>query len=383
MRNNRLTLGIELIDDPAWMGGMLYLQGLVLSLARLPPAEQPVVRLLGAPAAVSGFLRKWGHLPLLRDSNVKGGVVRGLMCRLRFDRWERKAIDVLYPGFGARVDGATTVRWIPDFQHRYLPGLFGRDEISAREQGILALANSACDVVFSSEVARLDFERFYPNHAARTHVWRFCSLLETSMAADSGVKTKYGLPEKFLYLPNQFWAHKNHVTVFKALGRLRREQNLLIPLVCTGAESDRRNSEHIVNLRKVISTEGIQTQVISLGLIDRAEQVTVLRCAAAIVQPSLFEGWSTVVEDVRAVGRPLFLSDIPVHREQAPPRCQYFSPQSDLELAGLLSASWNALTPGPEADAEGRARQEMELRIVESARNFCQIVRLARESPAA
>lgn len=38
----------------------------------------------------------------------------------------------------------------------------------------------------------------------------------------------------------------------------------------------------------------------------------------ALLNPSRFEGWSTTVEEAKAAGTPMILSDIPVHREQAP-----------------------------------------------------------------
>ena len=49
-----------------------------------------------------------------------------------------------------------------------------------------------------------------------------------------------------------------------------------------------------------------------------------MRKAMAVIQPSLFEGWSTVVEDARALGKPMILSDFPVQIEQDPPSSDYF-----------------------------------------------------------
>jgi hypothetical protein len=50
-----------------------------------------------------------------------------------------------------------------------------------------------------------------------------------------------------------------------------------------------------------------------VGFIDRAEQTMLLKNAISIVQPSLFEGWSTVVEDAKALNQYMILSDIPVN----------------------------------------------------------------------
>ena len=68
-------------------------------------------------------------------------------------------------------------------------------------------------------------------------------------------------------------------------------------------------------------------------MVPRKDYLQLLRGAAAVVQPSLFEGWSSVVEDARAFGKPIALSDIAVHREQTPPGSQFFAPDDPHELA--------------------------------------------------
>ncbi len=368
-----LSLGIELIDEPGWMGGTLYLRNLVLCLARLPAAERPDLRLLGAPGIVSRFHEEFPDLPI-GDVHVAGGLLGTVLRRLGWASRPRGGnVDVVYPGFGPPVPGAVTIRWIPDFQHRYLPALFSSDEIAARDQAIGAIAARGGVVVLSSEVAAADFERLFPGHRTTPRVWVDSSAWDTSRRLPDDL----GIPESFLYLPNQFWAHKNHITVLRALALLRRERGLVIDLVCTGAQSDRRNAAHFDSISTFIREQGMGGQVHLLGLLPRDQQLEVLRCAAAVVQPSLFEGWSTVVEDARAVGRPIFLSDIPVHREQAPPRAWYFAPTSAEQLASLLEENWLTLRPGPDRDAERAAKAVLDQRVLESARTFCSIAREA------
>ncbi len=376
--SNKLTLGIELIEDANWMGGTLYLRNLVVCLSRLPVKERPNIRLLGAPEVVSNFIEEFGYLPGIETSDEKG-LWQRMLRRLGFSRALISPIDVVYPGFGAEFAGAVSVRWVPDFQHRYLPALFADEEIEVRNSSIADIAARPGVVVMSSQVAVKDFKKFYPEHRVQPRVWHFCSLLDTTEPPKIDIIAKYGLPKKYMYLPNQCWAHKNHITVFKALARLRSEQGVTIPLVCTGTQSDRRNIDHFSSLMQFIEEQNMTDQVHMLGLIDRDEQISVLRFSAAVVQPSLFEGWSTVVEDVRATGRPIFLSDIPVHREQAPNKCSYFSPESDKDLAALILADWEDLRQGPDLGAEENARQDVENRILKSARIFHEILIGARD----
>jgi hypothetical protein len=117
-----------------------------------------------------------------------------------------------------------------------------------------------------------------------------------------------------------------------------------------------------------------------LGLIPRSDQIQLMRGATAVVQPSLFEGWSTVVEDARCLGKRLFVSDIAVHREQDPPAAVFFNPWEPEALANALAKEWAALPHGLDPVAEARARTAYRNGIMQFARNFTQI---AEEAPAA
>ena len=55
-----------------------------------------------------------------------------------------------------------------------------------------------------------------------------------------------------------------------------------------------------------------------------------------MLNPSLFEGWSTTVEEARAMGTPMVLSDLEVHREQMDDAAIYFERNSALSLANAL-----------------------------------------------
>jgi hypothetical protein len=61
-----------------------------------------------------------------------------------------------------------------------------------------------------------------------------------------------------------------------------------------------------------------------------------MKNSIAIIQPSLFEGWSTVVEDAKALNQWILLSDIPVHREQIQNNVDFFEPKNSSMLAALI-----------------------------------------------
>jgi hypothetical protein len=59
--------------------------------------------------------------------------------------------------------------------------------------------------------------------------------------------------------------------------------------------------------------------------------------ALAIIQPSLFEGWSTVVEDAKALNQHVIASSLSVHKEQLEKNASFFDPFDYKRLAELMT----------------------------------------------
>ena len=62
-----------------------------------------------------------------------------------------------------------------------------------------------------------------------------------------------------------------------------------------------------------------------------------MKHSVGVINPSLFEGWSTTVEETKSLGLNMVLSDIPVHREQNPDRGVFFDPRKPASLADALA----------------------------------------------
>ncbi len=392
-----LTLGIELINDHAWMGGTIYLRNLVRCLSRLPSSERPRIKLLGDSESVDALQAIIGGQPDATLPHSLSAFWWRLVSRVPMKRFHRLidrirhhdpgAIDVLYPGFGSAPPGVAMMRWIPDFQHRHLPDLFSEQERCARDESMRRVASQPGILILSSQAALRDFHQFFPEAISTPRVWSFHSLLELPhLETSPAISLPMDLPPKYLYLPNQFWVHKNHLVLFKALALLRDVHGMIIPVICTGSSADARAKNHYKVLLDMLHGNDLHGQVSLLGLLPRGQQLSIFRRCTAVVQPSLFEGWSTVVEDTRAIGRPIFLSDIAVHREQMPECPLFFDPSSPEQLARLIARHWSDLTPGPDAAAEGSAQASSEVMILASARRFityCQEAdRLARDVSA-
>ena len=270
-------------------------------------------------------------------------------------------IQVVIELFGTppSIPGVGVVSWITDFQHLHLPQFFTSAELKDREENFQQRAQNSDFVLLSSHAAKVDYDATLSHAAEKAWVAPFPSSLvfEDLPAGDpTEIVRQYHLPEKFILVANQYWAHKNHAVVIDALGQLAAE-GLRIPTVFTGLPSDYRDPSNAPTSRMLqgIAQQGLAGQVVPVGQVPFSHLQQLMRSAALVIQPSRFEGWSTVVQDIKALGRPLMCSDLPVHREQAPMALGHFGCDEPAVLAALLKAHWPHLAAGPDPAQEARS----------------------------
>ncbi len=383
---NHLRWGIPIAGSDRWIGGSIYLDNLGAAVRSLPTPEQPVISLLKEDmrTTASPLLRTGSTEVQLHTYQLTGTLRRlpfahkfaDLSAITRVRRQVHDQFDIVFPCTSLFQIKAhqRAVAWIPDFQHIHLPQYFSPLERRGRDRGYQRLAKQASLVVLSSQDARKDFDSLYPAQAHKVRVLSFATVpTEGWFTGDpQRVARSYGLPDVFAMIPNQFWMHKNHLCVFEALHRLR-QHGKTIALVCTGFTGDYRNNRYFNEIRAYLQAHDLEPYVHILGLIPRADQIQLLRRAAIVIQPSLFEGWSTVVEDVRVLGKRVIVSNIAVHREQNVEHAVYFDPRSPAMLADLLMSQLPTLCPGPDLEREAVSRAEQQDRIVTFAKAFLQI----------
>lgn len=388
------------------MAGIYYLSNLIRSLRALPPDEQPNIVLVcdresaqvydeSVLAQVELFIsdpvskrrsgRVWARLRqliirLIGPTWLRKTIIKGRRARRSaalVDTLAGLHVDAVFPVVQqlGEAPGIRTVAWAWDFQHKHHPELFSQEEIKARDDVFGTLARQCDAVVVSSGNAAEDFNSYLHDYRAKLRVLRFAAVPEERwIAGDPGkVRLKFNLPESYVMLPNQFWRHKNHITAFHAWGLLRKRGRSLT-LVCTGHTEDYRHREHFRALQTVLVEEDLLQTVRILGFVDREDHIQLMRGAAAILQPSLFEGWSTVLEEARALGKIAFVSDIPVHVEQDLPNAVYFPPTDAYALADAIGSRCSELVAGPDLAAEAAALSRQSKRILNVAHNFLRIV---------
>ena len=267
------------------------------------------------------------------------------------------SLDVVLPVGDKAVHQiqATKVGWLLDFTHYRLPGLFELADLAARDALYETIARQCELVIVPSEASRKDFQKFLPFFSRKVRVLSIPSILwEYPLTEDPReVVARYHLPLKFVLVASHFCHHSNHAVLPAAVSILK-SQNISIPLVLTDSPNSNQKFENhtLSELFQTCARLGISDQIHFLGNVPYSELISLMRCAALVIQPSLVEAWNLSVEDAKALGRPLLCSDLPAHREQAPDALGFFPPDSSEDLASLLGRHYPQLEAGPEVSAE-------------------------------
>jgi glycosyltransferase involved in cell wall biosynthesis len=395
MPNKTFSIGLVAVGGRGWIGGGLYIAHIFESLLvwRSAHPEFPLKIFIicsdleRLKKEFPVYLKADGFVTDFSPSFLAKLLSKGLaifskllpsVCipSVQFLGFGKNNLNFVYPFVGSfyPLAGPRFAAWIPDFQHRYLPEYFNSAEINARDVNFGRIAQNSTDIVFSSKDSLKSFSEFYPCSRARLHVLPFCSIPPASLWAQhpSGIRLSYNLPRKFLLCSGQFWIHKNQLLVLRAIHELKKEVEDLF-VVFTGHTYDNRFPDYFDKFLTDSHLLGVRSNIAILGMIPRADQLQLMRNSVAVVQPSLFEGWSTVVEDARALGKKIILSDLAVHDEQRHPDSLFFVRSSVGSLATAMRDAWKNGMIGPEACCEDASRSETSRLVMNMGECFMSI----------
>ena len=342
----RIKVGIIYSYDENWIGGTYYYQNLIQSLNLMPDIRKPHLVILSNSVSSFDSIKEINY-PFITYKNLNNSLsffqkFRNKIIRRLFPKSiiPKKiinfGIDVLFHPSEIQIPNSIKnhLYWIPDFQEVYLPHLFSAVYLDFRKKSQQELLSSDKHVLFSSNDACNDFEKLYPSARSKKHVVNFAVFHPNYMdIAIEQLKDKYQLIDvPYFFSPNQFWKHKNHIVVLKAVKEIKEKHHFNIQVLFSGKESDSRNPTYFEEIKIFVAENNLQDNIKFLGFIDRIDQLVFMKNALAVIQPSLFEGWSSVVEDAKAMNQNLIVSSLNVHKEQLGNKGYYFNPNDEIEL---------------------------------------------------
>ena len=370
MGQKRLKLGIIFNFSSSWMGGIIYIINVVKTLEFLDDKDKPEIFLFYRPG-LEKFLAEFKY-PYLNKiewafpSQISGNIKSKLLRKNLFvDKILKEySLDAIYPMHNFPVRTKTNVKlisWWADLQHKHYPEFFTKMQLFGRKLREKHILKNSNHLVVSSQDVLDDFNRFYklPGHL-NVHIFHFVSIIDNLEKLDiTELKEKYKLPQKYYMVSNQFHKHKNHRVLLQALVKLK-QTGIDIHIAMTGKFPDAEHSTYMAELHKIIDDNQLQNHVTMLGIISRSEQLELMKHSQAVLQPSLFEGWSTVIEDAKSLQVPVVASNLKVNIEQLGKDGVYFDPHDSDELVKIL-------TDYPERNINDTFYEEYSVRVKKAA----------------
>ena len=237
---------------------------------------------------------------------------------------ERQGLEVLLPLISPPGKGFSKpwIGYIYDQQHRVLPQFFSPETIAYRDRTFSQMVSEAKVIIVNSRAVRDESQRFFPSGRCAYVVLPFTPRTPQAwfdQEAIAEVRDRYGVPELYFLISNQFWVHKDHLTAFRGfkLASERDPRMSKVHLVCTGATDDYRFPHHFSMLTEEVGKLGLRDRVHILGHIPKRDQLALLNGSLAVVQPTMYEGGpgGGSVYDAMSYGVPTIVSDIPINKE--------------------------------------------------------------------
>lgn len=342
-------IGIYFTYGENWLGGVYYLVNLVNSFNyRLDGSERLPTFVIFHTKESAEYIKLFTYkhiefveveVPKQLSSYATSWLSRA--NRFLLPQFEEYKIDGIYPINDLPVRTRKKykiIAWYPDLQHKFYPEYFTKSNLLLRERRVKLILKNCDKLVVSSQDVYNHFKQFYKIDHTEVAVVPFVSLIEKSSLLDrEGLLKKYKIDGPYFMVSNQFYRHKDHSTVFQAIHELK-EQGRPPKVLMTGKLADYRNANYINELKQTIKDLSLEPHIHLLGVIPRLEQLSLLKYATAIIQPSLFEGWSTLVEDAKSLGASIIASDIEVHKEQLDTYGKLFKHGDPTSLANAIQA---------------------------------------------
>jgi len=247
-----------------------------------------------------------------------------------------------------------------DLQHRlqpFFPEVSSVGRWQRREKFFSQVLSRAAYVITGTQAGKKEVQMFYGVAAERIRILphptpRFA--LEEG-ASDAVELAKYRLPRPYIFYPAQFWSHKNHVAILRAILQLKEADNLRLPVVFTG--SDQGNESYV---RQLVQKLQLEDQVFFLGQVSRQTLRALYQNALALCYVSFFGPENLPPLEAFALGCPVIAANVPGASEQLGDAAIRVNPANELEIAQALKSLFH----------DRDKRESLILRGKERARRF-------------
>lgn len=278
--------------------------------------------------------RKFSRLLKRIFNHLTGRKINTSLLQLTVNRY---CIDMMwFPSLNFVSLDLPYICTVLDLEHRvhpFFPEVGIEETWKWRERLYTSMLPRAAYIVTGTEAGKREIVNFYSPDAERVRVVPFPAtpFALDEMEIPATVVKKYGINKPYLFYPAQFWPHKNHIALLRALTLLRDRDSLDIEVVFCG--SDKGNLAHV---RQMARELGVESHVRFLGFVTREELYVLYRNAFALVYPSMFGPDNLPPLEAFAIGCPVIAAHVSGAVEQMDDASLLFDPRHEEEIASAV-----------------------------------------------
>ena len=238
---------------------------------------------------------------------------------------------------------------VHDLNHRIykeFPEVSAPEEWKGREYNFKNGIGNATLVLVDSEIGKEDILRFYPKEAVPTNKIKVLPFLYADYIREypennnEKVRKLYKLPKDYLFYPAQFWPHKNHIRIIKALSRIKSVFNINIPLVLCGTYKDVLQKKTFDTIMYEAKKLKLSQNIYYIGYVEDIYMPSLYKYAKALIMPTFFGPTNIPILEAWRLKCPVITSNIRGIKEQVGNAALLVNPRSANSIAKSIRQIW-------------------------------------------
>ncbi len=257
-------------------------------------------------------------------------------------------------GYAAGIQ-TKSISVIHDLMHRYekFPEAASPLEVKRREHVYRSICKSSAMIFVDSAVGRDQVVECYgKQYANKLRIMPFAPPQYLFEQAEDVLPADVILPPKFIFYPAQFWEHKNHRNLVKAV-KLLQNRGIDVQLVFVG--SKKNGYERTMEL---IRENHLEANIHVLGYVSDSLMRILYRSARAMIMPSFFGPTNIPPLEGMAMGCPVAVSRVYAMPWQVGEAGLTFAPDDVEEMAETIRKLWQDDNLCKELSAKGKERAQ-------------------------